>query len=201
MTHSITNKKNNLLDLSQTNSSLFQSNKLETTLTLGNSSLPVQSFYGSSSDPAFDLSNFEAPYLESKSEGSLGVSASYELENSRFMIGTSNPIRHNYDADSLIESGQSIVASLEYDYSSDASITLMSGFTREKDNLLGLKGSDAFSTLGAKSSTVFSALKAQGHINDNLTLTGLATIARTNMSKPESVLLNLQATLSLQVLH
>ena len=181
----ITNKKNNLLDLSQTNSSLFQSNKLETTLTLGNSSLPVQSFYGSSSDPAFDLSNFEAPYLESK-KGSLGVSASYELENSRFMIGTSNPIRHNYDADSLIESGQSIVASLEYDYSSDASITLMSGYTREKDNLLGLEGSDAFSTLGAKSSTVFSALKAQGHINDNLTLTGLATIARTNMSKPES---------------
>ena len=181
----ITNKKNNLLDISQTNSSLFQSNKLETTLTLGNSSLPVQSFYGSSSDPAFDLSNFEAPYLESK-KGSLGVSASYELENSRFMIGTSNPIRHNYDADSLIESGQSIVASLEYDYSSDASITLMSGYTREKDNLLGLVGSDAFSTLGAKSSTVFSALKAQGHINDNLTLTGLATIARTNMSKPES---------------
>ena len=181
----ITNKKNNLLDLSQTNSYLFQSNKLETTLTLGISSLPVQSFYGSSSDPAFDLSNFEAPYLESK-KGSLGVSASYELENSRFMIGTSNPIRHNYDADSLIESGQSIVASLEYDYSSDASITLMSGYTREKDNLLGLEGSDAFSTLGAKSSTVFSALKAQGHINDNLTLTGLATIARTNMSKPES---------------
>ncbi len=181
----ITNKKNNLLDISQTNSSLFQNNKLETTLTLGNSSLPVQSFYGSSSDPAFDLSNFETPYLESK-KGSLGVSASYELENSRFMIGTSNPIRHNYDADSLIESGQSIVASLEYDYSSDASITLMSGYTREKDNLLGLVGSDAFSTLGAKSSTVFSALKAQGHINDNLTLTGLATIARTNMSKPES---------------
>ena len=181
----ITNKKNNLLDISQTNSSLFQSNKLETTLTLGNSSLPVQSFYGSSSDPAFDLSNFETPYLESK-KGSLGVSASYELENSRFMIGTSNPIRHNYDADSLIESGQSIVASLEYDYSSDASITLMSGYTREKDNLLGLEGSDAFSTLGAKSSTVFSALKAQSHINDNLTLTGLATIARTNMSKPES---------------
>ena len=181
----ITNKKNNLLDLSQTNSSLFQSNKLETTLTLGNSSLPVQSFYGSSSDPAFDVSNFEAPYLESK-KGSVGVSASYELENSRFMIGTSNPIRHNYDADSLIESGQSIVASLEYDYSSDASITLMSGYTREKDNLLGLEGSDAFSTLGAKSSTVFSALKAQGHINDNLTLTGLATIARTNMSRPES---------------
>ncbi len=181
----ITNKKNNLLDISQTNSSLFQNNKLETTLTLGNSSLPVQSFYGSNSDPAFALSNFETPYLESK-KGSLGVSASYELENSRFMIGTSNPIRHNYDADSLIESGQSIVASLEYDYSSDASITLMSGYTREKDNLLGLVGSDAFSTLGAKSSTVFSALKAQGHINDNLTLTGLATIARTNMSKPES---------------
>jgi len=181
----ITNKKNSLLDLSQTNSTLFQSNKLKTSLTLGNNSLPVQSFYGSSSDPVVDLSNFETPYLESK-EGGLGVSASYELENSRFMIGTTSPIRYNYDPNSSIESEQSIVASLEYGYSKDASITLMSGFTREKDNLLGLVGSDAFSTVGAESSTIFSALKAQGHINDNLTLTGLATIARTNMSKPES---------------
>ena len=40
----------------------------------------------------------------------------------------------------------------------------MSGITQEKDNLLGLQGSDAFSTVGAKSNTVFSALKAQSNL-------------------------------------
>ena len=61
----------------------------------------------------------------------------------------------------------------------------MSGITQEKDNLLGLQGSDAFSTVGAKSNTVFSALKAQSNFNDNLTLTGIATLANTNMNQPE----------------
>jgi len=99
------------------------------------------------------------------------------------MIGASNPIRNS---NNVIGSRKSIVASLEYGNSMDTSFSVMSGITLEKDNLLGLKGNDAFSTVGAKSSTVFSALKAQTYINDNLTLTGLATLAKTNMTRPDS---------------
>ena len=44
-------------------STLFYSNKLKTSLTLGNSPLPVQSFFGKGSEPTLDLSNFETPYL------------------------------------------------------------------------------------------------------------------------------------------
>ena len=166
-------------------SPLFYSNNIETSLTLGNNTLPVQSFFGRGSNPTIDLSEFETPYLVSKSDG-LGLNVKYELENSRLMIGASNPIINNYEENSAIGERQSIVASLEYGNTEDANFTIMTGITLERDHLLGLNGSDAFSTVGAKASTVFSALKAQSYINDNFTLTGLATIANTNMTKPDS---------------
>ena len=78
-------------------STLFYSNKLETSLTLGNSPLPVQSFFGKGSEPTLDLSDFETPYLASNSDG-LGLNATYKLDNSQLLIGASNPIRSPYDA-------------------------------------------------------------------------------------------------------
>ena len=182
----VSTSNNNLIEegFSGTVSPLLKTNNLETTLTFGFNSLPVQSFFGSSIDSAVDLSDFETSYLKSE-EGGLGLSANYELENARLIIGVSNPVKHNNYSDSVIGSQQSIIASLEYGDLSDTSITLMSGITQEKDNLLGLQGSDAFSTVGAKSNTVFSALKAQSNFNDNLTLTGIATLANTNMNQPE----------------
>jgi len=176
-------------DFSQTASPWLQGDNFETALTLGSNTFPVQSFFGSSLNSGFHLSDFETPYLSAK-EGGLGVSAVRQLNNSRLMFGVSNPVANNHDAESLIGSRQSIVASLEYDYSSGASITLMSGITIDKDNLLGLEGREAFSTIGAKSNTIFSALKAQSYINDNLTLTGIATLANTNMTKPDSSFIN-----------
>jgi len=182
----VSTSNNNLIEegFSGTVSPLLKTNNLETTLTFGSNSLPVQSFFGSSIDSAVDLSDFETSYLKSE-EGGLSLSANYGLENARLIIGVSNPVKHNNYSDSVIGSQQSIIASLEYGDLSDTSITLMSGITQEKDNLLGLQGSDAFSTVGAKSNTVFSALKAQSNFNENLTLTGIATLANTNMNQPE----------------
>jgi hypothetical protein len=182
----VSTSNNNLIEegFSGTVSPLLKTNNLETTLTFGSNSLPVQSFFGSSIDSAVDLSDFETSYLKSE-EGGLSLSANYGLENARLIIGVSNPVKYNNYSDSVIGSQQSIIASLEYGDLSDTSITLMSGITQEKDNLLGLQGSDAFSTVGAKSNTVFSALKAQSNFNENLTLTGIATLANTNMNQPE----------------
>ena len=179
---SVNNVNNYLLqdDLKQNIAPLFQGNNLETSLTFGASSIPVQSFFESSSNATLDLGDFETPYLNTK-VGGLGLSAKYELENSRLMIGASKR---------YIGSQQSIVASLEYGHSTNKKFTVMSGMTLEKDNLLGLRGSDAFSTIGAKSSTLFGALKAQSQIADNLTLTGFATLANTNMSRPDSSFIN-----------
>ena len=159
----VNNEKNYLIDdLKQNATPLFRGNNLETSLTFGASSLPIQSFFESSTNSTLDLGDFETPYLNTK-DGGFGLSAKYELDNSRFMIGTSKR---------YVGSEQSIVASLEYGHSADKKFTVMSGMTLGKDNLLGLKGSDAFSTIGANSSTFFGALKAQSHINKNLTLTG-----------------------------
>ena len=164
---------------------LFSSNNLETSLTLGTNTLPVQSFFGKGSDPTVDLSGFKTPYLASNTDG-LGINANYKLENAELLIGASSPIKSSYDKSSSIGSRQSIVASLEYGNTEDSSLTIMTGISLEEDNLLGLKGREAFSTVGAKTSTIYSALKAQSHINENLTLTGLATLATTNMSRPDS---------------
>ncbi len=179
--------ESNLLkeNFSQNASPLFQTNNLETTLTLGANTLPVQSFFGSSLDSAVDLSDFETPYLIAK-EGGLGISANVKLNNSRLMLGVSNPVKHNYDSEQVFGSRQSVAAALEFGNWTDTHLTLMTGVTIEKDNLLGLRGRDAFSTIGAKSNTIFSALKAQSHINENFTLTGIATFANTNMTRPES---------------
>ena len=164
---------------------LFSSNNLETSLTLGANPLPVQSFFGKGSDPTVDLSDFKTPYLASNIDG-LGINANYKLENAVLLIGASSPIKSSYDKSSSIGSRQSIVASLEYGNTEDSSLTIMTGISLEEDNLLGLKGREAFSTVGAKTSTIYSALKAQSHINENFTLTGLATLATTNMSRPDS---------------
>ena len=172
-------------DFSQTVSTLSETDNLETTLTLGANTLPVQSFFGSNLDSAVDLSNFETPYLGAK-EGGLGLSANYQFNNSRVLIGATSPIKQSHESGGAIGSRQSLIASLEYGDLSDTNLTLMSGLTKNKDNLLGLSGSDAFSTSGAESNTIFTALKAQSHFNENLTLTGIATLANTNMTKPES---------------
>ena len=66
------------------------------------------------------------------------------------------------------------------------SVTLMAGLSEDKDNLLGSTGANAFSLSGAKATTVFTALKAQKQLLDNLSLTGIATLANTNMTSPSN---------------
>jgi hypothetical protein len=106
------------------------------------------------------LSGFKTPYLASNTDG-LGINANYKLENAELLIGASSPIKSSYDKSSSIGSRQSIVASLEYGNTEDSRLTIMTGISLEEDNLLGLKGREAFSTVGAKTSTIYSALKAQ----------------------------------------
>ena len=83
-----------------------------------------------------------------------------------------------------------LVASLEYQIPSKTSLTLMTGFTQDKDNLLGATGNDAYSMSGSKSNTTFAAFKVQNKLGNDLTLTGMAEVAKTNMSKPSNSFIN-----------
>jgi len=168
-------------------SQLSKTDKLETSLTVGASSLPVQSFFGSNFDSSVSLNDYETPYLES-GEGGIGLGATYELGNSRLLVGMTNPI--NQSSDNTIGLRKSLVASLEYGNADNAAITLMTGITQDKDSLLGSTGNDAYSLSGSKSDTVFTAFKAQTQLSNNLSLTGVATLANTNMTRPDDRFVN-----------
>jgi hypothetical protein len=176
--------KNNF---SQVLSQLSKTDKLETNLTVGASSLPVQSFFGSNFDSSISLNDYETPYLES-GEGGLGLGATYQLGDSRLLVGMTNPI--NQSSDSVIGLRKSLIASLEYGNPADSAITFMAGVTQDKDSLLGSTGDSAYSLSGSKSNTTFTAFKAQTQLGQDLSLTGIATLANTNMTRPDNSFIN-----------
>ena len=157
--------------------------KIDTAITVGTSSLPVQSFFNSNIDSSINLSDYQTSYLESK-EGGIGVGATYQFHNSRLLIGATVPVK--VDTGQTIGSRKTIVSSLEYGDPFVQSVTLMAGLSEDKDNLLGSIGANAFSLSGAKATTTFTALKAQKQLLDNLSLTGMATLANTNMTSPSN---------------
>jgi hypothetical protein len=174
---------------------LSKTDELEASVTLGASSFPVQSFYGSSADSEADLSDYQAPYLE-MGEGGIGLNANYELGNKRLMLGATSPILIDNLKGERIGSRKSLVASLEFQSPSENSLTLMTGVTQDKDNLLGSTGNDAYSMSGSRSNTTFAAIKAQNTIGNDLTLTGIASAAKTNMSKPRDSFINSASNIS-----
>ena len=176
--------KNNF---SQVLSQLSKTDKLETSLTVGAGSLPVQSFFGSNFDPSVSLNDYETPYLES-GEGGIGLGATYKLGDSRILVGMTNPI--NQGNDNTIGLRKSLVASLEYGNPSDTAVTFMTGVAQDEDSLLGSTGSNAYSLSGSKSDTMFTAFKAQTQLSRDLSLTGIATLANTNMTKPDNSFIN-----------
>ena len=176
-------------DFSNVVSTLSKTDKLEASVTLGASSFPVQSFFGSNSDSEVNLSDYQAPYLKMR-EGGIGLNANYELGNNRIMLGATTPIQINNLKGKKVGSRKSLIASLESQSPSKTSLTLMTGITQDKDNLLGSIGNDAYSMSGSKSNTTFAAFKAQNKLGNDLTLTGIASAARTNMSKPKDSFIN-----------
>ncbi len=172
---------------SQVLSKLSETDKLQISLTIGASSLPVQSFFGSNFDSTVNLNDYETPYLES-GEGGIGLGATYKLGDSRLLVGMTNPINQNND--NTIGLRKSLVASLEYGNPSDATVTFMAGITQDKNSLLGSTGNDAYGLSGSKSDTVFTAFKVQTQLGNDLSLTSVATLANTNMTRPDNSFIN-----------
>ena len=176
-------------NFSQVLSTLSKTDTLETNVTLGSSSIPVQSFFGSNSDSEVDLSDYQSPYLES-GEGGIGLSANYQLGKSRLLLGATTPILISNLTGGVAGSRKSLIASLEYGDPSETAFTLMTGITQDEDSLLGSTGNDAYSMSGSKSNTTFAAVKAQNKFTNDFTLTGVATAAKTDMSRPTESFIN-----------
>ncbi|MDG1869274.1 MAG: S8 family serine peptidase [Candidatus Thioglobus sp.] len=156
-------------------------------ISIGLSALPVQSFFGSNTYSPTNLQSYHTPYLDSN-EGGLGIGGTFNISNARLLVGATMPIEFNNGQ--KIGSKKSLVSSLEYGNPQSQSVTLMTGLSQENDSLLGSIGSNAFSLDGAKSTTTFTALKAQKHLLDNFSLTGIVTHANTNMTSPSNSLVD-----------
>ena len=156
-------------------------------ISIGLSAIPIQSFFDSNSYSSPNLQSYHTPYLDSN-EGGLGIGGTFNISNARLLVGATMPIEFNNGQ--KIGSKKSLVSSLEYGNPQSQSVTLMTGLSQENDSLLGSIGSNAFSLDGAKSTTTFTALKAQKHLLDNFSLTGIVTHANTNMTSPSNSLVD-----------
>ena len=156
-------------------------------ISIGLSAIPIQSFFDSNSYSSPNLQSYHTPYLDSN-EGGLGIGGTFNISNARLLVGATMPIEFNNGQ--KIGSKKSLVSSLEYGNPQSQSVTLMTGLSQENNSLLGSIGSNAFSLDGAKSTTTFTALKAQKHLLDNFSLTGIVTHANTNMTSPSNSLVD-----------
>jgi hypothetical protein len=154
--------------------------KLNASITIGNNPLPIESFYDLSI-ASIDLADYETSYLSSDRTG-LGIGASYRVADALLSFGVAMPLE-NQSGESL-GTNKTLVSSIEYGNPENTSVVLMAGLTREQDSLLGSKGFNAFSLRGAQTTTKFSTLKAQKQLTEKLSLIGLASIARSDMTSP-----------------
>ncbi|MDC0492141.1 S8 family serine peptidase [Candidatus Pseudothioglobus singularis] len=160
--------------------SLNINDNLDASITVGAGSFPVQNFYDLN-DNSVNLLNYQTPYLQAN-EGGVGLNAIYKLANSKFLLGATIPVEQSNGQ--TLGSRKSLVSSLEVGESSSDSITMMAGISADKDSLLGSQGTSAFSLDGSRSITTFAALKAQKRLNDNFSITGIASLGNTDMSSP-----------------
>ena len=115
-------------------------------------------------------------------EVGVGVNATYQLSNSKFLLGATVPVDQSNGQ--TLGLRKSLIGSVEIGKPESQSLTLMAGLTEDKDSLLGSQGTSAFSLDGSKSLTKFAALKAEKRLHNNFSITGMASLGSTDMSSP-----------------
>ena len=181
----INEELNNVSRLSDSLKHLNYSN-LKNEISIGEAALPVKNFFDDKNSST-NFHNFLPSYLDSD-RNALGLGKSISLSNAVIELGATIPIDlidgQNY------RSHSNLVGSVEYGNSKKSSISFMAGLSQESDSLLGSIGENALSLSGSKALTSYTALKAQKNLFDNISLTGIASFANTNMTKPENSLID-----------
>jgi len=173
--------------LSTSSDSLIHSNYSypKNEISIGEAALPVKSFFDDKNSST-NLHDFIPSYLDSDRNG-LGLGRSVSLSNAIIELGATIPI--DLVGGQKYGSHSNLVGSIEYGDSKKSSISFMAGLSEESDSLLGSVGENAFSLSGSRAVTTFTALKAQKNLFDNISLTGIASFANTNMSRPKNSLI------------
>ena len=155
-------------------------------ISIGEAALPVKNFFADKNSLT-NLLKFLPSYLDSD-KNSLGLGKSISLSNSTIEVGLTMPI----DRKDVVKNGSrsNLVGSIEYGDSKKTSISFLVGLSEEHGSLLGSVGENAFSLSGSKAITTFTALKANKNLFDNISITGIASLANTNMTRPKNSLID-----------
>ena len=105
---------------------------LDASITVGSGSLPAQNFYDLN-DNSVNLLKYQTPYLQAN-EGGIGVNATYQLPNSKVLLGASVPVEQSNGQTFGLR--KSLIGSVEIGKPEIQSLTFMAGLTEDKDCLL-----------------------------------------------------------------
>ncbi len=180
--------KKELSNLLTSSDILFDSNSLypKSQISIDEAALPVKNFFYDKNSST-NLNDFIPSYLDFDRNG-LGLGRSISLSNAIIEVGLTMPI--DTKEGQKYGSHSNLVGSIEYGDLDQSTITFMAGLSKEHDSLLGSIGENAFSLSGSRAITTFTALKAQKNLFDNISITGIASFANTNMSRPNNSLID-----------
>ena len=146
-------------------------------LTLGTSSIPTQSFFNFDQYMFNGITDYNLPFLN-KDDLGLSLNSMIEMDKLKLSFSTTTPMKENDDT--YLGDQKSILSSLEYDFNENLTLGLLNGFVNERDNFLGLNGSEALSTKGLSNLSKFNSIKLQKNIFDEFSITFTGSYANSS---------------------
>ena len=146
-------------------------------LTLGNSALPVQSFFNFEQMALNGITDYNLPFLDKNDQG-LSLNSLIEGEKFKFSLSTTTPVKKQTDGgEHIMGNTNALMGTLEYMVNDDLILGILTGMANEREGFLGLEGNEAFSLDNSSNLSTFNSLKIQKNITDDLALTMTGTLA------------------------
>ena len=158
-------------------------------LTLGYSALPVQSFFNFEQMALNGITSYNLPFLDQEDRG-LSLNTLIGGDKFKFSLSSTTPIKQSDGEDAAyMGSTTSLLSTMEYTFSEDLALGLLSGFVEEREGFLGLEGNEAFTLDNSSNLSKFNSLKIQKNIKDDLALTLTGTLAYSDFEGDSTSLL------------
>ena len=167
----------------------FSDDAFEVALTLGGSSLPVQSFFNSEQMALNSITDYNLPFLNTEDKG-MSLNSLIDTGKYKFSLSTTTPIKENQEGGEVYMGDySSFMSTFEYNFNDNLTFGLLSGLVEEREGFLGLEGNEAFSLKNSNNLSKFNSLKLQKNITNNLALTITGTYAYSDFVGDETSLL------------
>ena len=146
-------------------------------LTLGNSALPVQSFFNFEQMALNGITDYNLPFLDKNDQG-LSLNSLIEGEKFKFSLSTTTPVKKQTDGgEHIMGNTNALMGTMEYMFNDDLILGILTGMANEREGFLGLEGNEAFTLDNSSNLSTFNSLKIQKNITDDLALTMTGTLA------------------------